>query len=202
MFRVLVAHRGALARGALAFVLQTEADIKVVAEVGRFEELTGVVLLHRPDVTVVDADLLPADDLSWWRGLDRHLPVGNMLVLTDARRSSALAPVLAESSPRLGFLTKDGPPQRLVAAVRAAASSESVLDPELVVAAVQASSPLTPRETQVLRVAAEGAPVAEIAARLVLAPGTIRNHLSRIIGKVGARTRIEAVNRAQDAGWI
>lgn len=89
-----------------------------------------------------------------------------------------------------------------MAAVRSAASGGPFLDPELVASAVRTASPLTPRETQVLSAIADGSPVTEIAIRLALSPGTVRNHLSRAISKVSARTRIDAVRIAHDAGWI
>lgn len=202
MIRTLLAHRGNLFRGALAYVLGAEDDIEVVAEIGQFEEMVDAALDHRPKVTVLDLDLLPLEILPGLWALRHTLPGCQVLVLADARKSSALGPVMAGQAPGLGFLAKDGPPERLVAAVRSVAGGELVLDPELVLSALRTSSPLTRRETDVLRVVAEGAPVTEIAERLLLSPGTIRNHLSRVIGKIGARTRIEAVRIAQDAGWI
>jgi two-component system response regulator DesR len=102
----------------------------------------------------------------------------------------------------VGFLGNDVPPQRVVDGVRRLARGEPVVDAELVVAALNKESPLTARETEVLEIAADGSPVVEIAARVGLSPGTVRNHLSRIAGKTGARTRIEAVRIARDAGWI
>lgn len=208
MIRTILAHHGALIRGAIAFVLETEDDIDVVAEVGRYEEVVDTVLTHRPHVAVLDLDLLPCSpaglsaDLPGLWALHRTLAGCNVLVLAEVRKSLALGPMLAGQQPGLGFLAKDGPPERLVAAVRKVAGGEPVLDPELVVSALRTRSPLTPRETQVLSVAAEGVPVPEVADRLMLSPGTVRNHLSRVIGKTGARTRIEAVRIAQDSGWI
>lgn len=201
MIRTLVAHGGALVRGALAFVLGAEHDIEVVADIGRLEDVAVTARAYRPDVTVLDQDLLPPDDLGRLRSLHGDLP-GKLLLLIEVRRSRALGSMMAGPPPGLGFLAKEGPPQKLVAAVRTAANGGPVLDPELVVSVLGMPSPLTPRETEVLGVAAEGVPVAEIAARLALSPGTVRNHLSRVIGKVGARTNIEAVRIAHDAGWI
>jgi two-component system response regulator DesR len=206
--RTLVAHNGALIRGALAFVLAAEDDIDVVAEVGAFDELVEAALLHRPHVIVFDLDMLPCSpgrssaDLPGLWALHRMLAGGNVLVLAEVRQALVLGPMMANQQPGLSFLAKDGPPERLVAAVRKVAGGEPMLDPELVVSALRTHSPLTQREAQVLGVAADGVPVREIAERLMLSPGTVRNHLSRVIGKTGARTRIEAVRIAQDAGWI
>jgi two-component system, NarL family, response regulator DesR len=208
VIRAMLAHHGALIRGAIAFVLDTEDDINVVAEIGSYEDIRDTVLACRPDITVLDLDLLPdpvargsAELPALW-ALHQALAGCHLLVLAEARKAAALGPMLGAQQPGLGFLAKDGPPERLVAAVRKVADGEPMLDPDLVVSALRTRSPLTPRETQVLSVAAEGVPVAEVADRLLLSPGTVRNHLSRVIGKTGARTRIEAVRIAQDAGWI
>lgn len=202
VIRTLLAHEGGLARGALAFVLGAEDDIEVVATIGRFEEVAQSIRTHTPRVTVLDADLVPIEDLPWLWSPERDHTDGEVLVLADTRRSHVLEPIMAERPARVGFVAKHGPPGRLVSAVRQVAGGETVLDPELVVSALQNDCPLTTREAQVLGVAAEGVPVAEIAQRLTLATGTVRNHLSRVLGKTGARTRIEAVRIAQKAGWI
>jgi two-component system response regulator DesR len=208
VIRIILAHHGALIRGALAFVLRIEDDMEVVAEIGRYEEIVETVLTRRPHVAVLDLDLLPcypgrsSADLPGLWALHSALAGCHLLVLTEARKSLVLGPMLAGQQPGLGFLAKDGSPDRLVAAVRKVAGGEPVVDPELAVSALRTRSPLTPRESQVLSVAAEGVPVPEVADRLMLSPGTVRNHLSRVIGKTGARTKIEAVRIAQDSGWI
>lgn len=200
MIRTLLAHDGALARAALAFVLCRDDDIEVVAQAGRYEEVAPQVRACRPQVTVLDLDLVPLADRPRLSAL--RCPDGGMVVLAEARQSGALRSILADPVSGVGFLAKDHPPHRLVAAVRTLASGGHVLDPDLVVSALRTSSPLTPRETEVLSAAAEGLPVAEIAARLGLSAGTVRNHLTRVMGKAGARTWIEAVRKAHDAGWI
>ncbi|MER6596212.1 response regulator transcription factor, partial [Micromonospora purpureochromogenes] len=130
-------------------------------------------------------------------------PPRALLVLVQQRRAARLGPVLAEHCRRIGFLSHDVAPGRIVEGVRQLADGQVVLDPDLVVAALEvAGSPLTPREREVLDVAAEGHPVRDIAERLVLSAGTVRNHLSRIMAKTGARTRLEAVRIARESGWI
>lgn len=208
MIRTLLAQHSALIRGALTFVLETEDDINVVAGIGRFEELIDAAQRHRPHVTVLDLDLVPTRPAGPPTGLPAlwaltsALAGIHLLVLAETRQALGLGSVMASQRPGLSFLAKEGPPERLVTAVRKVAGGRPLLDPELVVSAVRTHSPLTPREAQVLSVAAEGVPVQEVADRLMLSPGTVRNHLSRVIGKTGARTRIEAVRIAQDAGWI
>ncbi|GAB3185075.1 two-component system response regulator DesR [Micromonospora palomenae] len=208
MVRTLLALKGALVRGALAQLLDAEDDIDVVGEADTPDELRSALRAERPDVTVVDGDLVTADqlcDLASDRPADGPDggPTGRLLVLVQQRRAARLGPVLAEHCRRIGFLSHDVAPGRIVEGVRQLADGQVVLDPHLVVAALEvADSPLTPREREVLDVAAEGHPVRDIAERLVLSAGTVRNHLSRIMAKTGARTRLEAVRIARESGWI
>lgn len=199
MIRTLLALNGALIRGALAFVLTTQEDIEVVAEVERAEDIAPALRAQRPDVAIADVKLFGAGMLSERNVAAEPPPV---LVLVDPRRPRMLGEALRAQCQRLGFLGSDVAPQRLVDAVRQLANGGSVVDADLVVAALNRDNPLTPRELEVLEIAAEGWPVREIASKLSLSPGTVRNHLCRIGGKTGARTRIEAVRIARERGWV
>jgi two-component system response regulator DesR len=201
VIRTLLALDGALIRGAVAFVLDAQHDIDVVAEVDHVGDLGATIRSTRPDIVVTCGDLLQPED---WRDHDPSVfgRTCALLVLVDSRRVAALSAAFGSRVSSVGFLSNDATPEQLIEAVRRLARGESVLDPDLVVAALTRTSPLTSRELEVLGIAAQGWPVAEIAAKLGLSPGTIRNHLSRITGKAGARTRIEAVRIAREAGWI
>lgn len=200
MIRTLLALDGALVRGALAFVLTTQDDIDVVAELDRFEQIGPAIRAQRPDVAVVDLDLFGADRRSGIPAPREHRCP--MLVLVDPRRSRALSDALRAQTRTIGFLGHHVAPQRVVEGVRRLFRGEPVVDAELVVAALNRKCPLTLREAEVLEIASEGWPVVEIAAKLALSPGTVRNHLARIAGKAGARTRIETVRIARESGWI
>ncbi|MER5333598.1 response regulator transcription factor [Micromonospora sp. NPDC002717] len=191
MIRTLLALDGALVRGALSLVLAAEDDISVVAELDREDALPPAVRAQRPDVAVVDLDLVGA-------GVAGQCP---LLVLADRRRARSLHRVLTPGR-TVGILGNDVAPQRVVDGVRRLARRESVIDADLVMAALVRDSPLTVRETEILDLTAAGAPVVEIARMLGLSPGTVRNHLGRITRKAGARTRVEAVRVAREAGWI
>src|SRR5262249_36271032 len=125
-----------------------------------------------------------------------------LLLLVAPQQYGILGEDLAGLAPTVGLLAEDVTPDRVVQAVRRLSAGEPVGDAELVVAGLKPNSPLTAREIAVLRLAAEGLSIKEIAMKLSLSPGTVRNHLSRILSKVGARTRIEAIAIAREAGWI
>jgi two-component system response regulator DesR len=186
----------------LAFVLSRDPEITVIGQVDGGDDLEDAVRDRRPDVTVIDLDLVGSDGMpAAWR-LHHRMPDAGLLILVERRRSSVLGHAITARPHRVGFLAKDRSPDGLAAAVRSVAAGTPVRDPELTQAALRAGSPLTPREQEVLWVAANGAPVREIAATLRLSAGTVQNHLSRIIGKTGARSRVQAINVARDAGWI
>jgi two-component system response regulator DesR len=200
--RILLAHKGGLARGALAFLLTRDHDLDVVAEIDDGEAVEPAILAYRPDVSIIDLDLTDADGLPVGYVLPQRLPDAHLLLLADRRRCGAIEHATAAGHETVGFLAKDHPPEHLLAAVRSLAGGQAVHDPDLLRAAVRIDSPLTQREREVLWVAANGGPVREIAATLRLSSGTVHNHLSRIISKTGSRSRVEAVRVARDAGWI
>jgi two-component system response regulator DesR len=192
VIRTLLVLDGGLVRGALAFVLSAQPDIDVVAQIEPGADVWNRAAALEPDVSVVDMAAV---------GAGPRFPC-RTLVLAAPREARALSAALRYQAHTCGFLGHQVPPDRIVAGVRRLAGGEPVADPELVVAALNRSNPLTEREMQVLQIAATGWPAKEIARELCLSPGTVRNYLSRALSKVGARTRIEAVRIARDAGWI
>ncbi|MFF3444757.1 DNA-binding response regulator [Streptosporangium sp. NPDC002721] len=201
MISVLIAEDMHLVRGAMVALLSLESDIKVVAEVGHGDEVVRSCLLHRPDVALVDIGLPGTDGLTATAELHRSLPECGTVILTGLANPAALRRALDAGA--RGFVVKDAPAGQLADCVRRVAAGERVVDPELAVAALNAKrNPLTARELEVLQAAAEGAPVGEIADRLCLSGGTVRNYLARILTKVDARTRVEAVRIAREAGWL
>ncbi|WP_433239871.1 response regulator [Streptosporangium sp. CA-135522] len=201
MISVLIAEDMHLVRGAMVALLSVEHDIKVVEEVGHGDDVVTACLSHRPDIALVDIGLPGTDGLTATAELHRRLPECRAVILTGLATPAALRRAL-EAGAR-GFVVKDAPAGQLAQTVRRVAAGERVIDPELAVAALNArQNPLTTRELEVLKAAAEGAPVSEIADRLFLSGGTVRNYLSRILSKIGARTRVEAVTIAREAGWL
>ena len=200
MIRVVLGHHGALVRGALATVLAQDAEVEVQAEIDRAADVRKAVNRTKPQVVVLDSEL--AGDLAA-TGLPGWLPDAGTLILIDRDTLSPACLELARSAPRVGFIATDASPADLVEAVRSVADGVPVIDPMVALAALRAvRNPLTARETEVLRLVSTGATAQEIAHKLNLSSGTVRNYLSHILTKVDARSRIEAVLKAQDAGWI
>jgi len=201
VIRVLIAEDMHLIRGALVALIGLEADMQVVAELDRGDEIETAALRERPDVAVLDIDLPGLDGLTAARRLQLSLPDCHSLILTGLSQPSHLLRAL-EGRVR-GFLPKDAPAAELADAIRRVARGERVLDPVLGAAALETgANPLTERETDVLRSAADGQSTEQIGEELFLSPATVRNYLSYAIAKLDARNRMDAVRIARDAGWI
>ena len=201
MIRVLVAEDQSMVRGALRALLELEEDIAVVAEVGRGDEVLAAALEHRPDVALLDIEMPGQDGIEAARELSARRPGVRAVVLTTFGRPGFLRRAMEVGA--AGFLVKDAPVAELARAIRAVVAGERVIDRELAAAALAlGATPLSGREADVLREAADGATVADIARRLFLSEGTVRNYLSSAIGKTGARTRVEAARVAADKGWL
>src|SRR2546428_6723341 len=201
MIRVLVAEDMHMIRGALVALLSLEDDMEVVAELERGDTIVETALRTRPDVAVLDIDLPGLDGLTAAEHLHQRLPECRTLVLTGLSQPGNLLRALKAHV--RGFIVKDAPAETLADGVRKVMAGERVLDPELVAAAVETGvSPLTDRETEVLRTAQTGPPTDDIAPPLHLSPATVRNYLSNAIAKVGGRNRLDAIRIARDAGWL
>ncbi|MEV2268929.1 response regulator transcription factor [Nonomuraea africana] len=202
MIRVLLAEDQHVIRGALVALLGLEADLDVVAAVESGDQVVAAALAHRPDVAVLDIDMPGAiDGLDAAGELRARLPACRTLMLTGYGKPGHLRRALDARVD--GFMLKTVPPEELAAAIRKVAAGERVLDPSLAVTAWDlADNPLTPREADVLRLAADGAEATEIATRLFLSVGTVRNYLTAIVAKLNARNRTDAARIAREAGWI
>ncbi|MDP9849817.1 response regulator transcription factor [Streptosporangium lutulentum] len=201
MLKVLLAEDQHVVRGALVALLELESDLTVVAAVGSGDQVLPAALEHRPDVAVLDIDMPVMDGLAAAASLRDRLPECRTLLLTGNGKPGHLRKALAAGVN--GFLLKTAPPEELVDAIHAVAAGRRVLDPKLAVTAWDlADNPLTPRDTDVLRLVAQGTDAPEIAARLHLTAGTVRNYLTAIVAKLNARNRTDAVRIATEAGWI
>jgi len=201
MIGVLIAEDMRILRDTLVSVLNLEEDIEVVAQVAAGECIVPAAVAERPDLAVLDIDMPGVDGLTAAAELHERLPSCRVVILTVLGRPGFLRRALdAHVS---GFLVKDAPSDELIGSLRRVAGGERVIDPQVAVAALEtAGSPLSPRETDVLRRFASGADPADIAAELFLSYGTVRNYLASAVTKLGGRNRVDAVRIASEAGWL
>jgi LuxR family transcriptional regulator, transcriptional activator for aerial hyphae formation len=195
MLRILLVHDTRLIRSALAALLDREEDITVTDDtwVNAVERTRSL----RPDVCVVDTDCPGSARLSGWP----PDVACALLVLASARRPGSLR--RGAQAKALGFVDKDAPSTRLPHAIRVVARGERYVDDSLAVDFLRAADmPLTARELGVLSLAAGGASISEIARNLRLSRGTVRNYISAITRKTGARNHVDAIRISQGAGWV
>ena len=200
MIRVLIAEDQAMVLGALAALVDTEPDIEVVARAGDGREALALALRLRPTVVLTDIEMPRMTGLELAAELARRDRSIRVIVLTTFGRPGYLRRALDAGA--AGYLLKDSPSEALAGAIRRVHTGGRVIDPELAVGAWTDPDPLTDRQRQVLRLAADGRSGPDIAAELHLSEGTVRNYLSEAISKLGARNRVEAARVARVNGWL
>ena len=199
--RLLIADDQAMVRGALAALLDLESDLEVVGQVGRGDEVVDACREHRPEVVLMDVEMPGMDGIAASAVLRRAMPEVRVLVVTTFGRPGFLRRAMQAGVQ--GFVVKDTPATQLADAVRRVNEGLRVVDPQLAADSLAfGESPLTAREAEVLKAASDGGTVADIARTVHLSEGTVRNHLSSIIGKTGGRTRADALRIAEENGWL
>ncbi len=199
--RLIIADDQALVRGALAALLNLETDLEVVGEASSGTEAVALCQRGRVDVALLDIEMPGLSGIEAAAAIQQQGLNTRVLIVTTFGRPGYLQRALAAGA--RGFVVKDAPAQDLAEAVRRIHRGEQVIDPQLAVESISLGrSPLTEREREVLTVARTGASVRDIAAQLFLSEGTVRNHLSSAIGKLGVDNRTAAANEAADRGWL
>ena len=199
--RLLLADDQELVRSALCALLDLEDDFEVVASVGRGDEVAHSALEHRPDVALLDIEMPGLDGLAAAAVLAIQVPACRVVILTTFGRTGYLRRAMEAGVS--GFVVKDAPAEVLADAIRRVMAGERVIDPTLAASTLAAGeSPLTARERDVLIASRSGSTVADIAAKLYLSDGTVRNYLSTAITKTAARNRTEAFRVADERGWL
>ncbi len=198
--RVVLAEDQGMVRSAFASLLELEPDVEVVATASDGKEALAAVATHRPDVLLTDIEMPRLSGLEVVAELKRRGDTTRVLIVTTFARSGYLRRAMEIGV--AGYVLKDAPINELVDALRRVRLGQRVINSQLAVSAWDHQDPLTDREREVLREAADGAPNAEIAAYLHLAEGTVRNYLSTAMAKLGARNRTEAATIAHERGWL
>lgn len=198
--RVVIAEDQGMVLGALAALLEIEGDISVVARARNGKEALSAVVTHRPDVFITDIEMPEMTGLDVASELKRHHSATRVIILTTFARAGYLRRALEAGAS--GYLLKDMRAEELAEAVRKVQQGLRVIDPELATEAWAEPDPLTDRERQVLRLAGDGMASGDIADKLHLSEGTVRNYLSEAISKLGAGNRVEAARIARTKGWL
>ncbi|WP_323741164.1 response regulator transcription factor [Microbacterium sp. VKM Ac-2870] len=198
---IVLADDQAMLRGAVAAWLDLEPDMKVVGAAGDGDEAIRVVAATRPDICLMDIQMPGMDGLEATRALRSVSPGTRVLIVTTFARPGYLRAALDAGAH--GFVVKDASVEQLADAIRRVHAGLRVVDPALAeMSLFEGANPLTDRERQILRLAADGRDAPAIAAEVFLSSGTVRNNLSAAIGKLGASNRSQAVRIAQEKGWL
>jgi len=200
VIKVLIAEDQAMVLGALAALIDIEPDLEVIAQASSGSDALKAALTLKPDVVVTDIEMPGLSGLELATELRQRGSTPRVIILTTFARPGYLRRALDAGAS--GYLLKDAPSSRLADAIRRVHGGGRAVDPELAAEAWSESDPLTDRERQVLRLAAEGQAGAEIAEQLELSEGTVRNYLSDAISKLGAKNRVEAARIARVKGWL
>ncbi len=198
--RVVIAEDQAMVLGALVALLEMESDIEVVAQAANGKLALDAVSRQRPDILITDIEMPELTGLEIAGEIKRSNHRTRVIILTTFARPGYLRRALEAGAS--AYLLKDMPADKLADAVRRVNRGLRVIDPELASEAWTEADPLTDRERQVLRMAAEGMATLEIASRIGLSDGTVRNYLSEAISKLGAANRVEAARIAREKGWL
>lgn len=195
-----IAEDQGMVLGALATLLEIEGDISVIARSRNGSEALNAVLAQKPDIFLTDIEMPEMSGLEVAAELRRRRSTTRVMILTTFARAGYLRRALEAGVS--GYLLKDMAAEKLADAVRRVQSGLRVIDPELAAEAWVEPDPLTDRERQVLRLAGDGMASFDIAGKLNLSEGTVRNYLSEAISKLGAANRVEAARIARTKGWL
>ncbi|MGG4343825.1 response regulator transcription factor [Paenibacillus lautus] len=200
--KVLIAEDQRMLRGALASLLDFEDDIDVIGQAGDGDEALSLIDLHQPDVCLLDIEMPARSGLEVAEEVKLRGYASRVIILTTFARPGYFE--RAVQAGVQGYLLKDEPSERLAEAIRRVMDGRREVSPELVFGTLSGAgaNPLTEREREVLRLAADGNSSNEIALKLHLSYGTVRNYMSEILSKLSAKNRIEAISMAEEKGWI
>lgn len=200
MIRIILGEDQRLLRGALATLLSLEDDIEVVGEAENGEVAFALIQQYQPDIAVLDIEMPLKTGLDVAEAIQRTGGTCRVIILTTFARPGYFQRAMQAGV--YGYMLKDTDSEELSDAIRRVHEGKRVINSELSLAVWENPCPLSPRERDVMRLAAQGLPLQEIGAQLFLSYGTVRNYMSEAMGKLGANTRIEAIEIVRSKGWL
>ncbi|MEK4355640.1 response regulator transcription factor [Paenibacillus sp. FSL M7-1455] len=200
MIRIVLAEDQKLLRGALATLLSLEDDIEVVGQAENGEEVMSMIQQYEPDVAVLDIEMPLKTGLDIAEWVQKNKSACRVIILTTFARPGYFQRAMQAGV--YGYLLKDTGSDELADAIRRVYDGKRVINAELSLAVWDDPCPLSPREREVMKLAAQGLVLQDIGAQLFLSYGTVRNYMSEAMGKLGANTRIEAIDIARSKGWL
>lgn len=200
MIRIVIAEDQRMLRGALGALLDLEDDIEVVGQAANGEEALKLIQSMQPDICLIDIEMPLKSGLDVAEELRKQQSPCRVMILTTFARPGYFERAMKAGIH--GYLLKDGPSEDLAASIRNVMKGKREISPDLMFGMWQEENPLTDREKELLVLAREGKTTNEIANMLYLSSGTVRNYMSEILNKLGARNRIEAIAAAEEKGWI
>ncbi|WP_438431321.1 response regulator [Gorillibacterium sp. sgz500922] len=200
MIRILIAEDQRMILGALAALLDLEEDMTVVAKASNGEDAVKLARLHRPDVCIFDIEMPLKDGLEAAEELASLSLDCKVVILTTFARAGYFERAIKAGVH--GYLLKDSPSEELASSIRLIVGGRRLYAPELMDEAYGEENPLTEREKAVLLLVAEGKSTKEISEELFITPGTIRNYISVILGKLRVGNRVEAIKQSKEKGWF
>ncbi|MDZ5473590.1 response regulator transcription factor [Bacillus sp. 31A1R] len=200
MIKIMIAEDQRMLRGALGSLLDLEDDIKVIGEVENGEEALTFILREKPDVCLLDIEMPLMSGLDVVEELNKLGSDCKIIILTTFARPGYFE--RAVKAGVHGYMLKDGSSDELADTIRKVMKGKREYAPELVFGSMKDGNPLTDREKEILKLAAEGKTAKEIASELFLSPGTVRNYISEVISKLQVKNRIEAITIAEEKGWL
>lgn len=200
MIKVLVVEDQGLVRGAISALLGLDVQIEVIAQAQDGLEGLKVLQEHEVDIVLTDIEMPNMTGLELAEQVIRDYPNSKVVIMTTFSRAGYIR--RAMSMGVKGFVLKEAPSEYLVNTLKKVMVGQKVIDPELAMSALEDNDPLTEKERKALRFASEGLKTTEIAQKLFLSEGTIRNYLSEAIAKLNATNRVDAARIAKQKGWL
>ncbi len=198
--KVIIAEDQALVRGALCALLELEGDIKVVGQASNGKEAIRLLSIIEADILVSDIEMPELTGIELVKYCSEKHPQLKTVIVTTFGRAGYIKRALEAGVS--AFLLKDAPSEQLAHALRKVMAGNRVIDPELAITALDNIDPLSDKERKALRLASEGKKTSDIAAKLFLSKGTIRNYLSEAIAKLNATNSVDAARIAKQKGWL